>query len=152
MNKKKLQIEQLEAKMKVFSSCGKVAAPPTGWIKAVRLSLGMSLQQMANKLSVTRQSAGDIEKREMEGSITLKALKEAANALDTDVVYGLVPKDGSLDRLIERKAKRLAIEIVKRTSSSMELEDQVNTEKRLRKAVTERTASLKNEMPKILWD
>jgi hypothetical protein len=69
-----------------------------------------------------------------------------------ELVYGFVPKDGSLDALIERKAKELATEIVMRTSNSMKLEDQEISYGRIQKAIEERTISLKNEMPKILWD
>ena len=68
------------------------------------------------------------------------------------LVYGFVPKDGTLDDLIERKAKELAIRIVSRTSNTMKLEDQENTKQRLKKAIEERTANIKNEMPKMLWD
>jgi len=152
MNKKRLQIEQLERKLKGFASAQKVSAPSTGWLKAVRVSLGMSLEQLAGKLGITRQSAREIETREREGNITLKNLKEAANALDMQFIYGLVPKDGSIEDLIDRKARDLAIRIVSRTSTTMKLEDQENTEERLKKAVEERTAIIKNELPKILWD
>lgn len=52
MNKKKLQIEQLERKLSGFATARKVVAPPIGWLKVVRVSLGMSLQQLADKLSI----------------------------------------------------------------------------------------------------
>ncbi|MDP4712188.1 MAG: mobile mystery protein A [Saprospiraceae bacterium] len=152
MNKKKLQIEQLENKLSGFSTAQKVVVPPTGWLKAVRVSLGMSLQQLADKLSITKQSVQEIELREKEGAITLKSLRETANALDMHLVYGLVPKDGSIEKLIDRKAKELATRIVLRTSNTMKLEDQENTQQRLKKAIEERTAVIKNELPKILWD
>jgi hypothetical protein len=50
-----------------------------------------------------------------------------------ELVYGLVPKDGSIEKLIDRKAKELATRIVSRTSNSMKLEDQENTQQRLKK-------------------
>jgi predicted DNA-binding mobile mystery protein A len=152
MNKKKLQIEQLERKLKGFTSVQKVPTPPTGWLKAVRISLGMSLQQLADKLSITKQSVQEIELREKEGSITLKSLRESADALDMQFVYGLVPKDGTIENLIDRKARELATRIVSRTSNTMKLEDQENTKQRLKKAIDERTAVIKNELPKMLWD
>ena len=152
MNKKKLQIEQLESKLSGFNAAQKVVAPPTGWLKAVRVSLGMSLQQLADKLSITKQSVQEIELREKEGTITLKSLRETANALDMQLVYGLVPKDGSIEKLIDRKARELATRIVSRTSNTMKLEDQENTQQRLKKAIEERTAVIKNELPKMLWD
>lgn len=74
----------------------------------------MSLQQVADKLSITKQSVQEIETIEKEGSITLNSLKETANALDMQLVYGLVPKDGTIDDLIERKARELALGILSR--------------------------------------
>ena len=152
MKKNKLQLEQLESKIKVYVPITKVAVPPTGWIKAVRLGLGMTLQQLANRISVSKQSVLEMEQREKDGSISLKLLRETARALDMELVYGFVPKDGSLDALIEHKARELAVKIVNRTSNTMKLEDQENSENRIKKAIDERTALLKNEMPKILWD
>lgn len=152
MNKHKLQIEQLEARIKLFAPVRQLPNPPTGWVKAIRLSLGMSLQQLANKLSMTKQSVQELETREQEGAITLKSLREAARALDMDLVYGFVPKDGSLDLYIENKARKLAEKIVSRTSNTMKLEDQQNTKERIKKAVAERTLMIKQDMPKSLWD
>jgi len=152
MNKKKLQLEQLDRKLRGFNTAAQVTPPPTGWLKAIRVSLGMSLQQLADKLSITKQSVQEIESREKEGNITLKTLKDTATALDMQLVYGFVPKDGTLDDLIERKAKELAIRIVSRTSNTMKLEDQENSKQRIKKAIEDRTAIIKNEMPKMLWD
>jgi len=67
-------------------------------------------------------------------------------------VYGFVPFDGSINELIEKRAKSLATEIVMRTSRNMELEDQENTPERIRKAIEERTQEIMREMPKKLWD
>lgn len=152
MNKNKLQLKQLDAKIRVYTPVAQVVVPPTGWVKAIRLALGMSLQQLANRLSITRQSVLEMERREIDGSISLKSLREIAKSLDMELVYGFVPKDGSLDLLIERKAKELATQIVARTSNTMKLEDQENSEERLREAIEERTILLKNENPKVLWN
>ena len=152
MSKQSLQLQQLNNKMSSFATLKQVAIPPTGWIKAIRTAIGMSMQQLGNKLTVSKQAILDMEKREKDGSITIKSLKEIARVLDMELVYGFVPKDGSLDALIDRKAKELATQIVLRTSTTMKLEDQGNSDKRIQKAIEERAASIKNEMPKILWD
>ena len=152
MSKKSLQIQQLNTKMLAYASLQKVAPPPTGWIKAIRNAIGMSMLQLGNRLSITKQSVQDIERREKDGSITIKALREAARALDMQLVYGFVPNDGSLELLIERKAKELATQIVMRTNNTMKLEDQENTKQRIEKAIQERTTIIKTEMPKTLWD
>lgn len=152
MGKQSLMIQQLNSKLLSFAALKQVAVPPSGWIKAIRTTLGMSMQQLGNKLSVTKQGILDMEKREKDGSITLKSLRELGRVLDMELVYGFVPKDSSLDALIEKKAMELASKIVLRTSNTMKLEDQENSKERIEKAIKERTEEIKNNMPKILWD
>jgi predicted DNA-binding mobile mystery protein A len=152
MNKRALQLQQLSDKMQAFQSLKKVVTPTTGWVKAIRTALGMSMQQLSKKLSVAKQSVQKMEEREMDGSITIKSLRAAAKALDMQLVYGFVPNDGSLDALIDRKAKELAEKIVLRTSNTMKLEDQENSSERIKKAIQERADIIKKEMPKLLWD
>ena len=152
MGKKSLQLQQLNSKMLGFSSLKKVAIPPVGWIKAIRTTIGMSMQQLGKKLNVSKQGVMDMEKREKDGSITIKSLREIGRAMDMQLVYGFVPNDGSLDALIEKRAHELATQIVMRTAHTMKLEDQANSKKRIEKAIKERAAQIKNEMPKILWD
>lgn len=152
MKGKSLQLQQLNHKMEAFAALKQVAIPPTGWIKAIRTSLGMSLLQLGNKLAISKQGVSDIEKREQEGAITIKSLREVAKALDMQLVYGFVPNDGSLEALIEKRSVQLAKEIVLRSSNTMHLEDQGNSEKRIKKAIKERAEILKNDLPKILWD
>ena len=152
MGKKSLQLQQLNSKMLGFASLKQVAMPPTGWIKSIRTAIGMSMQQLGNKLNVSKQGVMDMEKREKDGSITIKSLREIARAMDMQLVYGFVPNDGSLDALIEKRATELATQIVMRTANTMKLEDQANSKKRIETAIRERATAIKNEMPKILWD
>ena len=152
MGNKSLQLQQLNSKMLGFASLKQVAMPPTGWIKAIRTAIGMSMQQLGNKLNVSKQGIMDIEKREQDGSVTIKSLREIARAMDMQLVYGFVPNDGSLDALIEKRATELATQIVMRTANTMKLEDQANSKKRIETAIRERAVAIKNEMPKILWD
>lgn len=151
-NKQRLLLDQMDRKMQSFASTSNVSSPPTGWIKAIRTALGMSLEQLGTRLDMTKQGVMKLEAREANGTLTVKNLKEAARALDMTLVYGLVPNDGSLDALIDRKATELARQIVSRTSTTMKLEDQANSPERINKAIEERAHSLKLEMPKILWD
>lgn len=152
MNKQHIQIDHLAARMDRFSYASKLPNPPTGWIRAIRLALGMSLKQLAAKLSMRPQSVQEMEMREKDGSITLRSLKETAAALDMEFVYGFVPIDGSLDAYINKKALALAKTIVLRTSHTMKLEDQENKSEWIQKAIEERQKRLVNELPKALWD
>lgn len=152
MGKKSLLLQQLESKMTAFSSLKEVVIPPTGWIKAIRSALGMSMQQLGNRLTMTRQGVLDMERREKEGSITIKSLRECAKVLDMELVYGFIPMAGSLDALIEKRATELATQIVMRTAHTMQLEDQANSPKRIEAAIRERAEEIKYQMPKFLWD
>ena len=147
-----LQKKQLNEKLKALKVLQSIATPSSGWIKAIRTTLGMSLEQVGNKLGVSKQNIQSLEKREKEGSITLNSLKEAARAMNMELVYALVPQDESLDKLIERKAEKLATEIVLRTTQNMALEDQENSKKRILEAIEERKNELITKMPKSLWD
>lgn len=152
MNKKKLQIQQLEKRIKLIEPIRNHPTPPTGWVKAIRLAFGMSLKQLAKKLSISQQSVHELEIREQDGRVTLKSLKDAARALDMEFVYGFVPKEGSLEKYLETKARSLAEKIVYRTSNTMKLEDQENRPERIQKAIEERTVIIKETLPKALWD
>lgn len=138
--------------MQRFALLRQVAIPPTGWIRAIRIAIGMSMSQLGNKLKISKQAVLDIEKREKSGSITINSLREIAHAMDMQLVYGFVPIDGTLDALIDKKATELASQIVMRTAHTMKLEDQANSQKRIETAIKERAMIIKNEMPKILWD
>ena len=152
MRNDKLQFQQLNEKMDQVNGMQHVIVPPIGWIKAIRNGIGMSMEQLGRKLSITKQGVMDIEKREMEGAITIKAMQEIAKAMDTEFVYGFVPKTGSLEQMIETRALEIAKTIVLRTSTTMKLEDQVNSKERIEKAIKERAKEIINKTPKILWD
>lgn len=149
---RKLMIEQLDKKIEKFSMIEENIIPSDGWIKAIRTALNISLVQFARILKKSSPTVKELEEREAYYNITLKKLREVGEALNMRLVYGFVPKDGSLNKMIENRAKQLATEIVMRTSHSMQLEDQKNSEERLKKAIQERTENIKHELPKYLWD
>ena len=149
---KQLQIDHLHRKMLEINKIKGIKVSEKGWVNTVRTTLGMSLEQLGKKLSLTRQSVLALEKREADGTITLNSLKEAALALDMELVYGFVPIDGTLHDHIDRKATRLASNIVHRTSQTMKLEDQQISSNRIQQAIQERKEEIIREMPKALWD
>lgn len=152
MINRNILLDQIDKKISNLKKAGDFHIPAKGWINAVRLSLNMSFRQMGLKLGVTAQSASEMEKREADDSISLNGLKKFAEAMDMKLVYGFIPKEGSLELMIEKRAYQIAKEIVGRTSVNMSLEDQKNTKERLKKAVKERAEEIKREMPRYLWD
>ncbi|MCB9183278.1 MAG: mobile mystery protein A [Flavobacteriales bacterium] len=125
--------------------------PQTSWLATIRDALGMPLNAFAARLGMTPTGAKAVERREAEGTITLQVLRKAADAMDMRLVYALVPKDGSLEKMIERRALIVAKELVMRTHQTMKLEGQAVSDERLNDAIAEKAEELRREMPKQLW-
>jgi predicted DNA-binding mobile mystery protein A len=149
---KKLMVEQLDRKLAKLHVLKGVEVPSRGWINAIRTTLNMSLVQLAKRLNKTSVSVREIEEREEKRTITLKKLIEVGKALDLQFVYGFVPKESSIEKMIDKRAQQVARDVVMRTSHTMKLEEQENSEERLRQAIKDRAGILKQEMPKHLWD
>ncbi len=152
MTKYHLQIDHLDKKLAMFIPAGGVIVPDRGWINAVRTSIRMSLEQLGSRLGISKQAVNDLEDREASQSVTLKALTEVAKALDMQLVYGFVPRKGSITSMVQDRALEVAREIVERTSASMSLEDQEVARERLDSAIRDRAARLEAELPRFLWD
>jgi predicted DNA-binding mobile mystery protein A len=100
------------------------ARPRLGWVRAVRDALGMSTRQLASRMGVSQPTVVQLEKSELNETIQLATLRRAADALNCDLVYALVPRDGSLERAVGTQALRRAQAIVRAVDRSMALEDQ----------------------------
>lgn len=150
--KQQLILDQTDRKLIPFRSLQSVIIPPKGWINTLRTALKMSLRQLGNRMNFSAQNIKQMEKREVNGTISINSLQQIAFALDMKLVYGFVSKHESLEQMIEKRANEIAYEIVMRTNTSMKLEDQQNSEERIKKAITQKTVEIKNEMPKYLWD
>tara|TARA_R110000868_G_scaffold12619_2_gene59951 strand:- start:2629 stop:2967 length:339 start_codon:yes stop_codon:yes gene_type:complete len=112
----------------------------------------MTMAQLGSKLNITRQGVKRIEESEANGTITLNSLKDVANAMDLKLVYALVPKNGTIDDLIETKAEKLARKIVLRTNQNMKLEDQGIGDDKISKTIKDLAIEIKRELRKSLWD
>ena len=98
--------------------------PGGGWLRSIRLAVGMPARYPARKLRSTPQAFENLEKSEAAEAITLKTLRKAAAAIDCELVYALVPKTGSLDAMIKEQAKKRARKAVAPVAHSMLLESQ----------------------------
>lgn len=102
--------------------------PKSGWIKEIREALGMTLLDLANRLGVIKQNINQLERNEVSGKLTLASLEKAADALECELVYFLVPKT-SLQSMVEEQALKAAKEIVSMTNTTMGLENQSASKK-----------------------
>jgi predicted DNA-binding mobile mystery protein A len=67
--------------------------PARGWLRAVRDAANLSQDKVANKLGTKRQSYAQMETAEERGSITVNSLRRAAESMDCELVYFLVPRE-----------------------------------------------------------
>lgn len=100
-----------------------LAIPNGGWIKAIREALGMTMRQMGQRMGVVPSRISQIEKAEPTGSITIKAMREAAAAMECTFVYAVVP-NRSLDEVLRKRAAKMAKRKLARHNQTMALENQ----------------------------
>ena len=151
-NKKKLLIEQLDQKLAEFKDAGMILVPQKGWINTIRTTFNMTRDQLGTKLNLTKGAIQKIEEREATGQITINKLRDVGNALDMQFVYGFVPKDGTIENLINLRAEKLARKIVLRTNQNMKLEDQGISDNKINDSILDLANEIKREMRKSLWD
>lgn len=151
-NQRKLLLEQLDRKLKPFYGTEMTIIPDNGWINTIRTTINMTLEQLGEKLKMTKQGVKRIEESEAAGTITIKSLKEVGNALEMRFVYGFVPIDGSIDSLLDRKSRILAEKIILRTNHNMMLEDQEIEKGNLKNAIDDLSQEIKFELKRIIWD
>jgi predicted DNA-binding mobile mystery protein A len=100
-----------------------IIAPPKGWIKAIRESLGMTARQLGARMGVAPSRIPVIEKAEITGATTLRTLRQAATAMNCTFVYAFVPVE-PLDTIVRERAMQKARREVARLDHTMRLENQ----------------------------
>jgi len=120
-----LQVRQLDQSLELLRQLTfvKKATPKSGWIAAIRKSLGMSESALAKRLGVSQSAEAQYEKSEKAGTITLQTLEKVAAALDADLVYAIVPRR-PLKEIIEERAAEVARGRILPIAHSMSIEDQ----------------------------
>jgi predicted DNA-binding mobile mystery protein A len=99
------------------------ARPPRGWLRAVRDALGLTTRQYAARLGVSQPQVVAYEKGEVEESISVANLRRAAEALDCELVYALVPRR-PLTETLRKRAEQIADARLARMGHTMRLENQ----------------------------
>ena len=102
-------------------------SPRLGWLRAIREALGMTTTQFSTRLGVSQSRVVAMERAEQIGSLTMKNLARAAEALDCELVYALVPRH-SLQAMVDKRINQKATAMVGAIAHSMMLEDQEVTD------------------------
>jgi predicted DNA-binding mobile mystery protein A len=111
MNKKSYPqeyVNYLDKSLKAWKSIAtKWPRPLAGWIKPIRSALCMTKKQFSERMGVHLSRVSKIEKAEIDDSITVKSMRRAAEALNCEFVYAIVPRSTlTLKELIKIQEKR----------------------------------------------
>ena len=148
---KNLAREQLDQTLKQFLPLKTTVPPRKGWIRALRDALGMSGEQLASRLGTNKQRVSRIEQDEKLGSITVKTLRNVAEALGCEFIYGFVPRQ-SLEKTVRDQAGTVAKKRMYRSDQLMRLEKQELSEDEKEKVLESMITEIINTMPRSLWD
>ena len=111
----------------------------------------MTQVQLAKRLRITRQALDGLERAEASGKITLERLRRLAEALQSRLVYVVVP-DKSLAEIRRSRAIKLAETRLKRVSHSMKLEAQGVKQHEAKRQLARLVDEVLSENPRKLWD
>ena len=120
-----------------------------GWIRALRQGLGLSAAALGSRMHLAQQSVDQLEKNERAGAITLASLRRAAEALDAELFYAIIPRKPLRETIAER-AKDVARKRVAPVAHSMQLEAQGLADNELQERITELALELERN-PRELW-
>jgi predicted DNA-binding mobile mystery protein A len=97
--------------------------PRAGWLRTIRDALGMSLAQLGRRLGISPQSVLSLEQRELEDTISVGKLREAAHAMGCELRVVFIPRT-SLEETVREQATRRARAERQRLLHTMRLEAQ----------------------------
>ncbi len=152
---KKIAREQYSKLISQAASFTSVSQPKEGWIKAVRSALTMSGAALSKRLGGHRTTVSYLERSELDGSITLKKMKQAAEAMHCRFVYAIVPVGGpdkSIEKIIDRQAEAIARRVVEQSSVHMMLEAQQLSKAENEKEIERLKKQITDDMPRNFWE
>jgi predicted DNA-binding mobile mystery protein A len=147
---KLLRVRQIDERTQPWRQLAEQEAPRRGWIRAIRQAVGMTTSQLASRLGVSRQAVVDLQRREVEGGVTLSALRKAADAMDCDLLYAIVPRR-PVKEMLWNRARAVATKRLERIAHSMHLEDQGVPSDEHKQEVEDLAAQLMRDFPRGLW-
>ena len=143
--------QQLDKTLSDYAALKQNSPPVKGWIRAIREALGMSGKQLASRLNVSQPRIPKLEQDELSGVVSLKTMRQAAEAMDCIFVYAIVPRT-TLEESVRAQARKVAESRTRRVSHTMLLEAQNLSSVEQCASIEAAVDELVREMPKELWE
>lgn len=145
-----LAARQIDRKLMPLKRLTSLHPPRSGWLKAIREALHMSQADLARRLKVTQPSVDSLERSESAKTISLRTLQRAAEALDCQLVYALVPRQ-RLETSIKTRARILAERMARTTERTMRLEMQGIPTSATQRMIADISRALAAKPPRRFW-
>lgn len=147
---KQLKLQQAEKSLESWRNAELSLRPNEGWIRTIRTSLLMPINVLSKRLGITPAGLSKLERSEANGTITLNSLRRAAEALDCELKYSLVPQS-SLKEMKEQQAIKKAKDQLRSVNHSMKLEDQEVDQSSQQVLLDELVKNILESNSKDLW-
>lgn len=149
MSSKDLVIKQLDSQLQKWLTLQQ--RPRHGWVRTIRKALGMTGEQLAKRLGVSRSRVVKIEEAEQKDAVTLHTLREVARAMNCELFYALVPKK-SLQAILNQQVEKIVKQHMQRVLHSMQLENQTTLIKFQEELANQFKEKLRRGALKHLWE
>ena len=149
---KNLMRKQIDEKLKRFSAVSHSPPPKKGWLKAIREALIMTAEQAAVRVNTKRQVWLKAEEGEAKGTVSLNTLRKYAAALNCRVVYAIVPQEESLEVILKKRAREVAVQVMNLTRHTMALEEQDISDAERERQIDEIADQLMRTLSPRLWE
>lgn len=147
---KKVVRSQLDKKLAFLSNFASFGVPQSGWIKTIREALGLSSLQLGKMSGLDQSRISRLESAEKSGNLKISSLQKIAKGLRMQFVYGFVP-DGTLEEMVNARAKTIALKRMKRLNDTMRLEKQGLSDEEQKKAFEDMIEKILVDQPKDFW-
>lgn len=138
---------EIEQKILPWRSPAQQETPKDGWLKSIRISLGMTSRQLAAKMGLDHAGLVRLEEREVKGTASLDSISKAAKAMNCRLVYAIIPEEKyqTLEAIIEEQNRQKAVAV----DPADQLQQQrMVTQQKVKNIVSQ----LKDQLDSNMWD
>lgn len=111
------RLAEIDRQLQEVGSLSAIETPRSGWVKTLRLAMGMSSIALGERVSMSPQGVRKLERAEADGTISLRTLARVADGLDCEVRYVLIPRTRLVDQVL-RRVQQKSIDIGTLTQST----------------------------------